>query len=109
MEGPLGFPSRKCWFSGIADYLLMGGSPFLYWVILPLGWCLVILGMGPLGHISTLIFVFVYVIVCVRFFIPSLSRLIFPSWTYCFNGKPVFPAFIPMKLLRKEESYIVKK
>ena len=52
MVGPLSFHSKLCWNSGIVDCPLMGGTPPLCWAIFALGWCLEILGMGPLGHMA---------------------------------------------------------
>ena len=90
MAGPLGFHARKCWLSGIVDCLLMGGSPPSCWAIWALGWCSVLLWVGPFGHMTALIFCFVKVIVRVRVVIPDLAHLILPTWTYCFDRKPLF-------------------
>ena len=108
MASPLGFHAKKCWLSSIVDCLLMGGSPPSFWAIWALGWCSMLLGMGPLGHMTTLIFFLVEVIACVRVVIPRLAHLIFPTWTYCFDRKPLLWVSRPMMSFLKEEAYIVK-
>ena len=64
--------------------------------------------MDPLGHITTLIFCFVEVIVHVRVVIPGLAHFIFPTWTYCFHRRPLLPVSKPMTSFLKEEAYIVE-
>ena len=67
----------------------MGGSPPYYWANWALVCCQMLLGMGPLGHMTTLIFCFEEVIAHVRVVIHGLAHLIFPTWTYCFDAKPL--------------------
>ena len=81
MADPLGFHARKCWLSGTVDCLLMGKTPPSCWAIWALGWCPVLLGMGPLGHMTTLIFCFVEVIARVRAVIADIAHLILFTWT----------------------------
>ena len=57
---------------------------------------------------ATLIFFFIEVIVHVRVFIPILAHLIFPTWTYCFDAKPLLLVSRSMISFLKEEAYIVK-
>ena len=65
--------------------------------------------MGPLGHMTTLIFCFVKVIEYVRVVVHGLARLIFPTWTYSFDRKPLLLISIPMTSFLKEEACMVKK
>ena len=57
---------------------------------------------------ATPIFFFVEAFVHVRIVIPSLAHLILPTWTYCFDAKPLLLVSRSMISFLKEEAYIVK-